>query len=566
MQVGIPDVISDLIAGLIVAALSWLLIFLLRWAGPELLERWAHRVQPLAWPLLAAVSFVGSLLSAIIRGNPWPTVIVLGVLLVLGMLTVLLLQYGPTRFRNSQAFARSHAWQMITVVFFLSTVALYVVDIGQHKDIPPRERIVFVVDLDDTETMALRGILDQLEPKLDADIFLMNVDRSRYIARLDHMVAARDTKWDLIAVDINRLGLLVEKGLVGELAKSYDEIVPPALLPTLRPLLTYDGKFYFAPFRPNIKIAYYNESKFQQYGLDPPETWEELLAVAKRFKDEEGVGRVAIQGYPGAASAVTMIEFICAAGGDPFTLADQGSVDALAFLQKLEPYLAREYAETRFDTANELLIDEVVYLVDNWTFGIKVVVEDAGKEEIKAYSGWKGPKEECHTLGGDVMAVPKGAPHPDKAIELIELLISKKIQSALVKSLRWPPARFDAYENFPPQIEPYFDAVSEALVHAKRRPTAPQWLLMERCLDDAFEQLVKNAQELDSLDRHRKCLKEVPSLYVKYKVQPGDTLASVAQRVEAPEQMVALINQMSSRAGLLPGQILLVPAQLFVEE
>ncbi len=96
---------------------------------------------------------------------------------------------------------------------------------------------------------------------------------------------------------------------------------------------------------------------------------------------------------------------------------------------------------------------------------------------------------------------------------------------------------------------------------ANPRPTAPQWLLMEQCLSDAFEQLVKNAQELDSLGRHRKCLKEVPSLYIKYQVEPGDTLAVVAQRFETTEQMVALINQMSSRAGLLPGQILLIPAQ-----
>ena len=110
MPVGIPDVISNLIGGLIVAAFSALLVLLSRSAGPELLERWAHRVQPLTWPFLAAVSLVGSLLSAIIRGNPWPTVIVLGILVVLGMMTALILQYGPTRIRNFKAFARVHAW------------------------------------------------------------------------------------------------------------------------------------------------------------------------------------------------------------------------------------------------------------------------------------------------------------------------------------------------------------------------------------------------------------------------------------------------------------------------
>ncbi len=127
-----------------------------------------------------------------------------------------------------------------------------------------------------------------------------------------------------------------------------------------------------------MKIAYYNQPKFKLYGLEPPRTWQELLEVAKIFKEKEGVGRVAIQGYPGAASAVTMVEFIRAAGGNPSNLGDDGSVDALTFLQELEPFLAHEYADTNFDTANELLIDEQIYLVSNWTFGIKVVVEDAG--------------------------------------------------------------------------------------------------------------------------------------------------------------------------------------------
>ena len=411
--------------------------------------------------------------------------------------------------------------------------------------------------------LVLRGIIDEFEPTLGVQIFLMNVDQSRYVARLDQMVAAGDTKWDLIALDNNKVGLLVEKNLVEELSNyvAYDSLIPPSTQPALRPLLTVNGRFYFAPFRPNVKIAYYNEPKFKQYGLEPPRTWQELLEVAKVFKEKEGVGRVAIQGHPGAASAVTIFEFITAAGGNPSNLGDDGTAEALAFLKELEPYLAREYAETRFDTANELLIDEEIYLVSNWTFGVKVVVEDAGKQDIKAYSGWRGPDREFHVLGGDLLAIPNGAPHAEKAVELIELLLTRETQLELVDRLRWPPMRLDAYEKLPPEVAPYFEAINDAMGLAVARPTVPQWVLIEECLADAFKQLITDGKSMESLETHIQCLNEVPSIFETYQVQSGDTLSLIAHNLGTKVDLLASFNGITSRSGVRPGQILLVPAQ-----
>ena len=218
--------------------------------------------------------------------------------------------------------------------------------------------------------------------------------------------------------------------------------------------------------------------KFAKYGLDPPTNWEQLLEVARVFKKEEGFGRVAIQGYPGKTSAITVFEFVKAAGGDPSTLDDDGSKHAFAFLQQLEPYLAREHVDTSFDTANELLIDNEVYLMGNWTYGIKVVIEDAGRGGIGVYSGWEGPQSEFHTLGGDVLAIPKGAQKPDATRKLMELLISREIQKELASRLHWVPARLDALDP----NSPYLQVINNAVSVAEPRPTKPQWLMIEDIL------------------------------------------------------------------------------------
>ena len=552
--------LSDLIAGLVGAAILAALALSFNKIGSKRSKAWANKLRRIGWPLIAFVFLATSLSSAILRGEAVHSAAVFGAVLVLVIASILLFRLGPTQLRNRLSRIRAHIWPILTGLFLLTTILLLFV--GSRGTIYS-ERIVFVVDLADEEMMEMRDILDELEAELGAEIFLMGVDSSYYIARLDRMVASGNVKWDLIALDNNMTAILAVKGLVEDLSNygDYNELVPQSLLPSVRPLLEFEGRFYFAPFRPNVKIAFYNEPKFEQYGLRPPMTWEELLEVARVFYEKEGVGRVAIQGYPGPATAVTVFEFIMAAGGDPMSLDDSGSREAFAFLQKLEPYLAPEYVETRFDTANGLLIDEEVYLVCNWTYGIKIVVEDAGKSEIKAYSGWRGPQGEVHVLGGDVLAVPKGAPNANKAVKLIELLLEKNTQKEMLSRLRWLPVRFDAYEGVSPELAPYFKAVNEALSFAVLRPTTPQWPIVESVLDSAFEGLVREGNDIASLDEYCTAMENMPSQYLRYQVRTGDTLELIAHRYNTTVEILAEVNCITTRAPIGPGWILLIPQQ-----
>lgn len=552
------DVLSDLIAGLAASGIvggGAVLARRVGWSAARRIAKW------LGWPAVAAAFFGVPLVLSII-GERWVEAgIVLGVQLAVTV-PILLLRFGPERFEHALPapvqpairFVRRYPWRTLTTLFFLTTITLLALNLASDGDPPPpSERIVFVVSLDDTEMLAFRGILDELEPELGAEIFLMNVDSSRYVARLDDMVAG-DMKWDLIAADNNMLGLLAAKELVQELqADEHAKLYPASLMISLLPLRTFEGKFYFVPFRPNVKIAFYNEEKFAEEGLEPPTSWDELLAVAK-----DG-GRVAIQGHTGPAAAVTLFEFVRAAGGDPLTLDDDGSREAVAFLQELAPYLAPQYPDTQFDTANELLIDDQVYLVDNWTFGIQAAVVSPEKWEIKAYSGWNGPKHERHVLGGDVLAVPKGAPNADLAIRLMELLVSKEIQQAMRDRLSWMPVRVDAYEGVDSKLAPYFDAVRDAFVGAEIRPTVPQWTLAEDILDRAFQGLVVNGEDIARLEDYAKELRDLPPEYDRYHVQDGDTLDSVAIAYQTTCEIIAKSNRTSCLASIGPGQILLVP-------
>jgi trehalose transport system substrate-binding protein len=320
--------------------------------------------------------------------------------------------------------------------------------------------------------------------------------------KLVAMHRAKHMEVDLITQDVLQLAPLVNAGVMEDLS-AYREAIPTTALPHLVEVGTFDGATYFMPYRPNVQITYYHADKFKAYKLDPPATWNELFAVAQRFHEAEGVGRVLVQGTLTPNTTTQVIEFIWAAGGDPLVLNDQGSVQALTFLQQLAPYLAPETRRADWNTTNAFLATESVYVARNWPFGIHLLVQEAGKTQIKAYHGWRGPVREAHVLGGEVIGIPKGAHQRELALEFMQYLMSKPVQETLVSNLGWPSFRSDAYGSIQAWQAPYFAAVQEALTQAHPRPQLSHWGQIDRALTSAFREIVYDGQPIQAtLDRY----------------------------------------------------------------
>jgi trehalose transport system substrate-binding protein len=326
--------------------------------------------------------------------------------------------------------------------------------------------------------------------------------------KLVAMHRAKRMEVDLITQDVLQLAPLVHAGVMEDLSP-IREAMPPTTLAHLIEVGTFDGRLYFMPYRPNVQIAYYHADKFKAHELLPPQTWHELLIVAKRFREAEGVGRVLLQGTLTPNTTTQVIEFIWAADGDPLVLNDRGSVQAFTFLQQLAPYLAPETRRADWNTTNAFLATEAVYLARNWPFGVHLLVQVAGKSQIKAYHGWRGPVREAHVLGGEVIGIPKGTEQRNLALALMRHLMSRPVQEILVSSLGWPSFRSDAYGSVQTWQVPYFAAVQEALEQAQPRPQVGYWAQLDRALTGAFREIVYEDQPVQAtLDRYHRELQQ----------------------------------------------------------
>jgi trehalose transport system substrate-binding protein len=335
------------------------------------------------------------------------------------------------------------------------------------------------------------------------DIQLIRIEAADVIRTLEAQVGAGEVEIDILAQDNNSLAPLVSGDLVEEIPEAA-EILPPETIEALLPVLQFDDVYYFLPARPNVQITYYNSARFEQYGLEPPRTWDELMAAAQAIQEQAGVGLVSIQGVPPGPVGVTVTQFIWQAGGDPLQINTEEAAAAYQFMQDLKPYLTPQYPTATFDTTNTYLLNESVVLAQNWPFGINVIVGQGGKTEILTYDGWEGPAGNALVLGGDVFGIVSGTPNRDMALDFVRFFTSRPIQETLTSRLGWPAMRTDAFGAVEEWQQPYFESVLNALEHTMARPNVTYWLQVEQILANAFTDIVTNGQEVQAtLERYQ---------------------------------------------------------------
>jgi trehalose transport system substrate-binding protein len=358
------------------------------------------------------------------------------------------------------------------------------------------KKISFGIALSEEEWKVMReDVFPKFTAKTGIEVQGLQIENADIETKVESLKGRGEI--DVIAPDNMLLYGLVKKGLIKDLS-AHESSIPAEITKSNYEFYKINGKLYFLPFRPNVKINFYNETKFNAAGLQPPKTWDELLVVGKKFFDAEKTGRIGLQANQGAPTTVEMFEFIRAAGGDPLVLNDEGSVKAYSFLKELWPYVSRESLRSNFAIINQALATDAVYYASNWPFTVNVVVQDGQKTEIKANAGFAGPVKMSKVLGGNVLAVCADTASEEAALDFCKFLVSKEIQEVFVSKNAWPAVRGDAYGAIADWQQPYFKAVNEALEFAEPRPIVAYWSDVDKAINDSFKAIVIDGGDVKS--------------------------------------------------------------------
>ncbi|HWC11886.1 MAG TPA: extracellular solute-binding protein [Acidimicrobiales bacterium] len=356
--------------------------------------------------------------------------------------------------------------------------------------------ITFSISLAQEEQAAIDELVRQFESRTGADVNVTAITSSDLPAKLRVDVGAGRPTVHLFAQDNLALAVLVQENLVEDLS---DVQLPSQVLQAMTPE-RFDGKQYFLPFRPNVRVAYVNTERFGSANARPPATADELRDVAQKLRATAGGPKVTLSLAQGDPAAVTISEWIVSFGGDPLILNDDGSVRAFEFIQGMwrDGLLARESLLGKFDTEPEYLIGETAWYAQNWPFTTAQLAEQGLLDRFDVYEGWRGPDRAAHVIGGDVLGIPRGV-SPDQrraAVELAQFLMSKEAQETLAERNAWPSIRDDAYGTVPPAQKETFDAVQKALSNGWYRPNVIYWSDVSEQMNAAVRRIVEGGENV----------------------------------------------------------------------
>ena len=183
----------------------------------------------------------------------------------------------------------------------------------------------------------------------------------------------------------------------------------PSMLESLR-FKAYDNKLLQFPFTKSMLVMTYNEDMLREVGVSkPPETWDEMLALAPKLtKDRDGDGKPDQFAYRGYVDLSRFDGMIYSRGGKLLTedqskvlFTDKPGADSIEWLANMQPYAfvppPRSNSEDEFAGANFAIMFEsstgLGYIPpvvgDKFKWGVAIIPQGNGGTQ-KATVLWGG--------------------------------------------------------------------------------------------------------------------------------------------------------------------------------
>ncbi|WP_417307465.1 ABC transporter substrate-binding protein [Devosia sp.] len=324
---------------------------------------------------------------------------------------------------------------------------------------------------------AAQHMIDLWNSTHDDQIELTTIPDNQMVTKLATSVQSGDVP-DLISFDLIFMPDFMKAGLLTDLTETLgNDPNQEKVAKAFRDLATYDGKLYGTGFTPDVSILLYNKDVFEAAGLDPevpPKTIGEIESFARQIKENvpDAYGYY-FSGSCGGCNIFTQAPMMWGSGatllptsGDAPAMEGTGVREVLQMLQNLwNEGVIPESAEAdtgsnfqaAFETGNIGIMGSGGFAIaalkanqPDMNFGIAPL---PGVEEGDASS----------FVGGDVIAIPRGAEHPDLATEFITWQLTDEAQlEGLAKNLILP-SRSDLADNKYFQEDPRYITTAEAV-------------------------------------------------------------------------------------------------------
>ena len=301
--------------------------------------------------------------------------------------------------------------------------------------------------------------------------------------------AAKSPDVDIYQIDVIWQGIAAPHAV--DLKKYYKEDELKAYFPRIIENNTVGGKLVSIPLYTDAGILYYRTDLLEKYGYkEPPKTWEELAAMAKKIQDgERAAGKPDFQGFvfQGKASeslTCNALEWIYSYGGGSViepdkkvTINNPNAIKALdaahSWIGTISPVEVSTYTE---EEARNIWQAGNAAFMRNWPYAYALGADPksavSGKFDVTVLpkGGDNGNNAAC--LGGWQLMISAYSKVPDAAADLVRYLSSAEVQKK--RAIDWSilPTRPVLYSD--PDVlakYPFFKIMPNVFNNAVARPS-----------------------------------------------------------------------------------------------
>jgi trehalose transport system substrate-binding protein len=351
--------------------------------------------------------------------------------------------------------------------------------------------VTYYDDLSSSEATFMTSVLipefEAAHPNIG--INYVNIDAGDMVTKIAALVQSNSVGTTLIAEDNLDIGELLYSSTGNDLMNltSIASVMQPAtLIPSMAGVVSYETKAfggeYFLPFRANTPLVWLNTTAFAANGLSTsqgPQTFAALLSDAQKI----GANSVMFQGGAGDDTATEMFQWDVQFGGNPMMYNDAGDTAAMQYVYNLSAYMNPGYKQAIYSEYAGLAQGKYQILDYQWPYvyslltGGNTSITAMNANSLLVYPGPNGTGAQAadHVIGGDVLAIPKGASNLWAIEEFAQYLLSAPAQQLLMVDTGNPAVNAAAYLDLPSGQSVVDGMIEQALENPVFRPPVP-WI------------------------------------------------------------------------------------------
>ena len=288
---------------------------------------------------------------------------------------------------------------------------------------------------------------------------------------------------DVLVIDGIWIGEFVDAGCLENLEEriaAEDDVVQwDDFTPAFAEQAIWEGQRYCLPFAAYYQLLFYRHDLFEQAGLEPPSTFDELKETADFFTDNPdfpGVYGFVTNNARGVAAGQEFHQWLPSAGGQAWasntigsnsvdaysdltpTLNTEAGVELLQFLKDMLAYGPKGVESFQWDERANAFASGEVAMTNMWSVRATISSNPETSNIVGKFSTAQFPYAAGATsvppVGGFVICVNKYSDNVDAAWDYIKWFASEEIHTKVAR-LGHPPSRISTMQD--PEVNANFD-------------------------------------------------------------------------------------------------------------